>query len=644
MEVDRKVQKIRIMCLAALAAGAFAIPVAADDVKTETLLPDIRLQGYVGDRLRSMIAGHLERTDVDYITAPFQEKTDRSGRWQTEFWGKFMHAAVPFAAAGSMVLDDSVRRGTAAILASQEPCGYIGNYPDDERLGESWDVWGCKYTLMGLLHYCDYIGVGSEAGRKALTAACRLCDYVIREIGPNGRRGRELWTTGCWSGFASSSILEPIVWLYRRTSERKYLDFATSIVKGMTEPASGPRLLDLALEGKSVADRNGYGNTPEMHGGYVAKHNRWKAYEMMSCYQGLLEYYEVTGRKDLFDAALATANQIVRDEVNLAGGCSCSEAWFHGARKQHLPYTRLQETCVTTTWMRLCEKLLKMTDDPKWADQLERTFYNAYLASLKADGSAFASYTPLSGCRYRGQDHCYMHVNCCNSNGPRGFLCFLRAFYVQTEKCSTFNFYASANVREFEMYTRYPRDGFVRILSHTEGRRDLRLRIPNAVGAGSRIALNGKVLSGVKPGEYFVLSHNWQFGDVVTLEFELPVISHTLAGSDGKQDRPHYVAFTRGPILLARDSRFGDGNMNEPFHILSVVDGRVQPAFRPVRTPSDDVWMAFSATLPIGSHSENPEAVLDSTVTFCDYASAGNTWKRDDYYQTWFPVELGPEE
>ena len=126
----------------------------------------------------------------------------------------------------------------------------------------------------------------------ALNAAKKLCDYVIGEIGPGGKRGRELWQTGNWSGYASSSILEPVVWLYRRTHEKKYLDFATYIVKGMTEPEAGPRLLDLALKGISVADRNGHGNVAETHGGYVMKHNRWKAYEMMSCYQGILDFVE----------------------------------------------------------------------------------------------------------------------------------------------------------------------------------------------------------------------------------------------------------------------------------------------------------------------------------------------------------------
>jgi hypothetical protein len=68
------------------------------------------------------------------------------------------------------------------------------------------------------------------------------------------------------------------------------------------------------------------------------------------------------------------------------------------------------------------------------------------------------------------------------------------------------------------------------------------------------------------------------------------------------------------------------------------------PTFTPVRTPSDEIWMAFSVTLPIGSHTENPEASLPTTVFFCDYASAGDTWRRDNFYRTWFPIEYAPGE
>ncbi len=628
---------------------------------------DVRLNGCLGERLDRMIERHVGGTDVAYITAPFLEKAETKGFWQTEFWGKYMHSAVPFAAySGSKRIDEAIRLGVGRVLSSQEPSGYVGNYPDALRCGEGWDVWGMKYTLMGLLHAYDRVrrdaredGAGPAESARILTAAKRLCDYVIAEVGPEGRRGRELWETGNWSGYASSSILEPVVWLRRRVAAaegeaaaRKYMDFASYIVRGMTAVnPKGPRLLDLALKGVSVADRNesGAALVPEDGGDwtYVCKHGRGKAYEMMSCYQGLLDYVEekgVDGETDaIFRAALLTAEDIAREEVTLAGGCASSEAWFHGAHKQHVPYMRLQETCVTTTWMRLCEKLLSMTGDPKWADLLERAFYNAYLAAMKADGSAFAGYTPLSGSRCRGQHHCHMHTDCCTANGPRGFLCFLNAFFTMREDTPTFNFYASARTSgrtaagqpvAFEMYALYPRSSGARLVSHTEnvGVLPVRFRIP-AWSGKTTVRLNGRDLCGVRAGTYFTLRHEWRLGDVIEIAFDMPVVAHV---------QSHHVAFTRGPVLLARDSRFCDGDLTEPFR-RGVRDGQRMEGFAPVRAPSDDFWMAFSATLPIGGHHENPEAAYPETVSFCDYASAGCTWRRDDFYRTWFPIERAPE-
>jgi DUF1680 family protein len=611
---------------------------------------DVQLKGQLGERLEAMIERHVVGTDVDYITAPFLEKTERRYWWQSEFWGKYMHSAVPY----SMYLEGGkgtreelkgkIERGVDRMLSSQEPCGYIGNYPEELRCGEGWDVWGIKYTMMGLLHYYDGER-GSEKGKRALESCRRLCDYVIAEIGPNGKRGRELWQTGNWSGYASSSILEPVMWLYKRTKDRKYLDFAAYVVKGMTEPKDGPRLLDMALKGVSVADRNDPGYNMNGEWSYVCKKGRSKAYEMMSCYQGFLEYFEVTGRKDLFEAAVKTGEDIIKEEVNLAGGCASSEAWFHGAGKQHLPYERLQETCVTTTWMRFCEKLLDMTGDSRWADQIERTFYNSYLAAMKADGSEFAGYTPLSGNRWHGQHHCFMHTDCCTANGPRGFLCFLKKLFRVKDGAAEFNFYASALAKgelsdgrkvAFDMYSLYPRSEKARIVSHTEnvGMVPLKLRIP-AWSTNTVVKLNGKELPGAKGGTYFTLEHEWKLGDVVEIEFAMPVVAHKVS---------HHVAFTRGPVLLARDSRFGDGDMTEPFRWRDIEDGKFTENFNAVRTPSGEMWMAFSATLPVGTHHENPEAALPTTVNFCDYASAGNRWERDNYYRTWFPVEFGPAD
>jgi len=131
------------------------------------------------------------------------------------------------------------------------------------------------------------------------------------------------------------------------------------------------------------------------------------------------------------------------------------------------------------------------------------------------------------------------------------------------------------------------------------------------------------------------VDREWKLGDIVEITFDMPVVAHLVG---------HHAAFTRGPVLLARDSRFADGELSEPLRSGALRDGAAVQSFAPVRTPSDDIWMAFSATLQLGSHHENPEGSLPSTVFFCDFASAGNTWTRDNSYRTWIPVEYGPFE
>ena len=102
---------------------------------------DVRLKGYLGKRLDAMIANHVAGQDVDYITAPFMEKTERRRSWQTEFWGKWMHSAVPYAR--------YLERGASAA----------GSTGLKERIGLGdciFSLWRCIYRLLLLLRLCSF--------------------------------------------------------------------------------------------------------------------------------------------------------------------------------------------------------------------------------------------------------------------------------------------------------------------------------------------------------------------------------------------------------------------------------------------------------------------------------------------------------
>ena len=81
---------IGMLAVALVAAeGVCSVPNSSAEIG------NVRLKGSLGDRLDMMIDRHVIGTDVDYITAPFLEKTERRGWWQSEFWGKYMHSAMP---------------------------------------------------------------------------------------------------------------------------------------------------------------------------------------------------------------------------------------------------------------------------------------------------------------------------------------------------------------------------------------------------------------------------------------------------------------------------------------------------------------------------------------------------------------------
>ena len=594
-------------------------------VSSTSLLPDVQLRGYVGERLSACVRNQVTTADIDTFARVFRSK-DETWAWQTEFWGKYMHSMCPFwASAKDPALKAAIDRTTTAVIAAQLPDGYIGNYQLDKRSDKGWDVWGNKYTLLGLLHVYDATG-----NKAALESAKKLADYLIATFG-DGRR--DIKKTGNCAGQPSCSVLEPIVWLYNRTHEKRYLDFAAYVRRQM-DAAPGARLLTDALTGVPAFDRADDGD----------RKGSLKAYEMMSCYQGLLEYYQVTGEKVCLEAALKSAESIAETEVNIVGGAASCEHWYRGAARQDKPYHCLQETCVTITWMRLCEKLLEVTGDPRWADELEKTFYNAYLAALAPDGSVFSMYTPLVGTRARGMDHCKMHTNCCNANGPRGFIAFLRALLTARENTAYLNLFgsstasvklpASGETVTLEQYSTYPNVDHTFIWNRTEKSLDytLAIRIPRW-SKTTKVWINGEEWKGgIASGRYLEIRRKWEPGDRTDVTFDFTGRVHEL---------PESLAFTRGPIVLARDRRFGELT-DEPVRRWEF-DPSKPVEIVPITPTVAGLWMEFAVTLPLGLQYQNPTTDRPSVVHFCDYASAGATWGRDSAYRVWLPRELAEE-
>ena len=393
-----------------LLCGMFCLPLKAQ-IAVNSSVESVKIGGYVGSRIDDCIEKRVKAQDVEHLVEPFRSREEKS-RWQSEFWGKWIQGAIAsYRYTRDAELYEIIKQGAEGLMATQTPDGYIGNYAPEYQL-QQWDVWGRKYSTLGLLAWYDLSG-----DKRALKAARGVIDHLMTQVGP---QATAIAMTGNYFGMASCSILEPVVYLYQRTNDKRYLEFANYIAEQLNSP-EGPQLLDRA--DKPVARRFPH---PEV---WWSRENGHKAYEMMSCYEGLLEMYKLTGEKKYLDAVEKTVETIIEQEINIAGSGSAFECWYGGKERQTQPTYHTMETCVTFTWMQLCNRLLQVTHNPQLADKLEQTMYNALMASLRADGGQISKYSPLEGVRSAGEEQCEMHINCCNANGPRAFALIPQAMY-----------------------------------------------------------------------------------------------------------------------------------------------------------------------------------------------------------------------
>lgn len=567
------------------------------DVLSAIPLSDVHLSGRLGRAVDLCIRNRIFAQDTARLVEPFRHRNERTC-WQTEFWGKwFLSAAAACAYTGDAAWLERLHASTRDLLATQSPDGYIGNYAEGSRL-KGWDVWGRKYTLLGLV-----ASYRMDRDPATLTGARRLADGLMAEVGPGKA---DIVKLGFYRGMPASSVLQPIVQLYGATGDERYLKFAEYIVARWSSPG-GPDLVSKALEDIPVGRRF----PPPAK--WWSWENGEKAYEMMSCYAGLIELYRVTGWTRAREAAEHTFRSIRATEINVAGSGSATECWYGGGARQTESPERPMETCVSVTWMQLCANLLRATGDSQYGDEIERTAYNALLGAMRTDGSWFAQYSALAGVRTTGELQCGMGLNCCVANGPRGVMLLPEVAvmmgadgpYVNLYSDGVWNLKLPSGARcRLEMKTDYPVSGEVEIRVEPEREETfpLRLRIP-AWSERTTVAVNkAAVPSGA--GTWAAVRRRWKAGDGVSMRLEM---NGRVLRQNGR------AAVVRGPIALARDLRLG-GDIDAPFAV------RVDD-LRPAAAPTG-IAMAFTAG----------DAML------CDYASAGNTWDERSRYRVWMPA------
>jgi DUF1680 family protein len=595
----------------------------------------------------------------------FREDADiREGGWRGEYWGKMMRGAC-FVYGYSknpdlyQVLTDTVKD----MMTVQDEYGRISTYSVECEF-DAWDLWCRKYVLLGMQYYLE-ICEDKELSAQIVESMCRQVDYIMTKIGEKTEGKKRITeATRHWRGLNSSSILEPIVRLYNITKEQKYFDFATYIVDcGGTDIIN---IFNLAYEDKL----------------YPYQYPVTKAYEMTSCFEGLLEYYYVTGEEKYKTSIINFANKILESDFTIIGSCGCTHELFdHSTVRQANTNngTIMQETCVTVTLMKFFYRLTLLTGDIRYVDAFETSLYNAYLGAINTEkvieptilekhpdwcieALPFDSYSPLTagtrgngigGLRLMSDNHYY---GCCACIGAAGLGLVPQMALVNTDKGIVLNLFIDGYMQTYtpsgkkliiKTETTYPVSGSVKMTLEVEQPEqfEVKVRIP-VWSKETFLAVNDERVA-VNNG-YVCLDRIWTYGDNIelTLDMRTECIKPIPYGHQVLMNRvvwgynyitptydeedpiaKNHRALRRGPIVLAQENRLGY-SVDEPVDILVGEDGYVDVTFPEVEIAPYEKLLEVEVPLVDGGK-----------VHVTDYASAGKLWTEESKMAAWMLIK-----
>ena len=584
----------------------------------------VRLDGFFENDIRNSI-DHWNKGVVPYAAMVDFFRNGRSQFALGEMWGKAVRSGCMFYRyTADPELKEILSQTVKDLLSTVRPNGSISCVPPEKQPdGPGGDLWERKYVLLGLDRYYDLV----EADPAVLRAMTDQADCIIEQV---GEPPKVPITSLGWSPnhIESSTLLEPFMRLYNRTGEKRYLDFARYIV------STG------GSEGYDIF-RQAYDNVPphEMGGPYP------KAYEMMSMFEGAVEYYRVTGDEYVRRSFMNLYDNIRRNEITIVGNgggdqpyhpAVMGEGWDHTAVEQTNPdITRMMETCVGVTWMKFCSQILRLTGDPSAVDEIEKYIYNGLLGAMKPSGDGFSYVNLFNGEKVTnygwGTTFGSLPVTCCNLNGPMGLAYIPFVAVMESDRGPVVNLYNAARAElstpqgdslSLRIETDFPLSDrvLVRVDPHAASLFTLSLRIPSW-SERTVVKVNGKKVRSVEPGAYLSLERIWKPGDRVELAFDMRSrLLDAPRGSNRAGDS--FQALVWGPIVLARDENI-DPDYDEPVRVVAGKD-------RVVRVKRVAPTLA-------STRLEFEVPTDDGPIRMTDYASV-NGWE-GAHICTWLPVK-----
>ena len=492
-------------------------------------------------------------------------------KWSDGDCYKWMEAlAAIFEITGDPDIPPKLDRHIADIAAAQAADGYISTWV--QLTGrERWsDVHDHELYNMGHLLTAATIHYRATGAENFLEVACRVADYLHGVFMPRPANLAHF-------GFNPSQIMGCID-LYRATANQRHLELATVFVDMRGSRPGGSDLNQTYMPLRKETTAVGHAVTS----GYL--------------YCGGADLLAETCDPELQQALTRIWNNLVETKQYVTGGTAALHFGFsqrpelfnnpnaadgprprrthvheaHGLEFQLPNATAYNETCANIAHAMWALRMLRLTGDARYADNMELVLYNNLLSGMSLDGLKFCYTNPL---RWHGEEHTLLsqdhperwddfHCYCCPPNVLRTLASLHNWAYGRSEDALWVLLYGSS-----EVATRFAPDQPVRIRQETEYPWDaeirfevqeadnvpfgLHLRIP-AWARDASLSVNSEPESEPQPGTFCTVQRVWNTGDEVVLHIPLPV--RRLRANAKVEEARNHTAIARGPVVYCAES------------------------------------------------------------------------------------------
>ncbi len=434
-------------------------------------------------------------------------------------------------------LQKLARETAELVAAAQQGDGYLNTYC--QIVDSSW-----RWTDLAMGHelYCaGHLFQAAVASSRAtgdtllLEVAGRFADLIEREF----QGGPQTTTDG-------HPVVElALVELFRQTGARRYLTLADTLMSRRGHGTFKNDTFDLDYYQDA---------TPVREAGALVGH----AVRALYLTAGVTDIYTETGEPVLLESMLRQWQDVTERKMYLTGGIGSRHYGEAVGDPYELPPDRAYcETCAAIASIMWNWRMLLVTGESRFADQLERALYNGFLAGYSLDGTSFFYSNPLHSRAGHARHH-WNPVACCPPNVMRLLASLHHYLATTTDAGLQLHLYASSTIRtelpggglvELAVRTDYPWSGTVavEVLSSPGTPWTLSLRIPAWAGAATTIDGDR-----VAAGDYAQLRRNWRAGDRALLELDM---SPRLTAPNPHVDAVRgCVALERGPVVYCLEA------------------------------------------------------------------------------------------